>query len=131
MDDTETNTGFVAGDASSEVAQSFWGFDHQPWHHFNVQKCIVRGNLCAAILSITDELVMKICPECAGANEDDGVRPNILTERKMDRIAKFCIFLIDGILSENHFSWDDATVSFFFLEETFVFILVMMDWAHV
>ncbi|XP_057476427.1 diphthine--ammonia ligase isoform X2 [Actinidia eriantha] len=109
VDDTETNTGFVAGDTSSEVAQSFWGFGHQPWHQFNVQKCIVRGNLCAAILSVTDDLVMKICPECAGANQDDGVHPNILTERKMDRIAKFCIFLIDRILSENHFSWDDAT----------------------
>ncbi|KAE9447998.1 hypothetical protein C3L33_20099, partial [Rhododendron williamsianum] len=108
VDDTETCTGSVAQVLSSKTGQSFGGFGHEPWHDFCFQKCIVPGKLCAVILSITDELSMKICSECTGANPADGVCPNSLTERQMDKIAKFCIFLTDRILSESHFSWDDV-----------------------
>lgn len=113
MDDTETSSSFVAQVQSSKTAESLWGFGHEPWHDFCFQKCIVSGKLCSVILSITDELSAKICSKRTDANPADGVCPNSLTEGQMDRIAKFCIFLINRILSENHFSWDDVTVSFF------------------
>ncbi|KAL6989047.1 diphthine--ammonia ligase [Sarracenia purpurea var. burkii] len=109
VDDTEMKTGFVVQDLSSE-AQSFWGFSHEPWHDSCFQKFVVPGELCAVFLSINDELAVKIFPECTGgAKLDNGVHPNSLKERQMDRIAKFSIFLLDRIISENHFSWDDVT----------------------
>ncbi|CAL5419541.1 unnamed protein product [Camellia sinensis] len=106
-DDTETKTDFVTQDLSIETAQSYWGFGHEDWHNSCFQKCIIHGKICAAVLSITDELAAKICSECAGENQE--VCPNSRTERQMDRLARFCIFLIDGFLSENHFSWNDVT----------------------
>ncbi|THG16359.1 hypothetical protein TEA_019154 [Camellia sinensis var. sinensis] len=106
-DDTETKTDFVTQDLSIETAQSYWGFGHEDWHDSCFQKCIIHGKICAAVLSITDELAAKICSECAGENQE--VCPNSRTERQMDRLARFCIFLIDGFLSENHFSWNDVT----------------------
>lgn len=106
-DDTETKTDFVTQDLSIETAQSYWGFGHEDWHDSCFQKCIIHGKICAAILSITDELAAKICSECAGENQE--VCPNSRTERQMDRLARFSIFLIDGFLSKNHFSWNDVT----------------------
>ncbi|THG16376.1 hypothetical protein TEA_019171 [Camellia sinensis var. sinensis] len=106
-DDTETETDFVTQDLSIETAQSYWGFGHEDWHDSCFQKCIIHGKICAAVLSITDELAAKICSECAGENQE--VCPIYRTERQMDRLARFCIFLIDGFLSENHFSWNDVT----------------------
>lgn len=106
-DDTETKTDFVTQDLPIETAQSYWGFGHEDWHDSCFQKCIIHGKICAAILSITDELAAKICSECAGENQE--VCPNSRTERQMDRLARFCIFLIDGFLSETHFSWNDVT----------------------
>ncbi|XP_028065280.1 diphthine--ammonia ligase isoform X3 [Camellia sinensis] len=121
-DDTETKTDFVTQDLSIETAQSYWGFGHEDWHDSCFQKCIIHGKICAAVLSITDELAAKICSECAGENQE--VCPNSRTERQMDRLARFCIFLIDGFLSENHFSWNDVTRIQISEEEEPIFNLV-------
>uniref|UniRef100_A0A5B6Z3Q4 Diphthine--ammonia ligase n=3 Tax=Davidia involucrata TaxID=16924 RepID=A0A5B6Z3Q4_DAVIN len=106
-EDTETASDYVP-DLSCKMAQSCWGFQHELWHDFCFQKCIVHGKICAVILSITDELAVKICSESTGVNQVDGDQQTSLTEGQVERIARFCIYLLDKILLENYFSWDDA-----------------------
>lgn len=109
----ETAIDHVRVDLSPNVGESYWGFQHENWHNFCLQKCIVRGKMCAVILSITDEVAVKICSEeSTNSNQVDVGCQGFLTERKMERIARFCLYRLDKILLENYFSWDDATVSF-------------------
>ncbi|XP_052211027.1 diphthine--ammonia ligase [Diospyros lotus] len=106
--DTESKIEILKQELCGEPVQTYWSFPHEHWHDFCLQRCVIRGKMCAATISITDELAVKICSETTGANQDNRIL-NFSTERNMDRIARFCIFLIDKLLSENHFSWADIT----------------------
>ncbi|XP_071706176.1 diphthine--ammonia ligase-like [Rutidosis leptorrhynchoides] len=75
-------------------------FQSEKWHDECVQECFVHGRICAVILSITTETANKIC-----FNADN--LPSITVEEKTKRVAKFCVYRLDKVLSENHFSWDD------------------------
>ncbi|XP_042046236.1 diphthine--ammonia ligase-like [Salvia splendens] len=78
--------------------QAYWGFEHESWHNGCLQKCIVSGRICAAVISITQEIVAKICyneSECKAIIQ------------KLVRVAEFCIYLLDEVLLENDLSWDD------------------------
>ncbi|XP_059665726.1 diphthine--ammonia ligase isoform X2 [Cornus florida] len=107
-EDTETANDHVVPDLSCKVACGYWGFQHELWHDICFQKCIVHGKICAIILSITDELAVKICSESASTNQVDGDRRTFLTEGKMKKIARFSIYLLDKILLESYFTWDDT-----------------------
>ncbi|EPS68748.1 hypothetical protein M569_06018, partial [Genlisea aurea] len=77
--------------------QAGWGFDRESWHGDCLQKCIVDGILCTAAVSITQETSGKILPSAADP------------AKRSERTAKFCIYLLDGILTQNGFSWGDVT----------------------
>lgn len=99
----------IMPDQSSEVAQNQWDFQHRHWHDSCIQKCIVKGKICAVILSITDEHSVKIRSDGPSGAYQDGVdHQNLIPEGQMERIARFCLYRLGRILLENCFSWDDA-----------------------
>ncbi|GAB2287458.1 hypothetical protein Dimus_021836 [Dionaea muscipula] len=88
------------------IHQSYWGFQHDSWHSDCMQKYVIPGKICYTLLCITDEVVAKICQSCV-----DSVGQNwnsSLTGALMDKVSKFCIYLMDGVLVENSFTWKDA-----------------------
>ncbi|KAK1409759.1 hypothetical protein QVD17_36288 [Tagetes erecta] len=76
-------------------------FQQEKWHDECLQECVVHDRICAVILSVTTEIAEKIC---YNVNENQIVT----TEDKMGKIAKFCLYRLDKVLSQNHFSWDDV-----------------------
>lgn len=94
---------------SSKMLPNCWGFQKAHWHDSCIQKCVVRGKIFAVILSITNDVIAKICSESLGANED---HQNSIKKGHMERVARFCIYLLDEVVMENGFSWEDAMVSF-------------------
>lgn len=81
------------------------GFQHAEWHDSCVQKCIIPGKLCAVILSVTSEIAVKICSDHLGADHQ-----KYSTAEQMERVSRFCIYLLDKIIIQNGFSWKDTMV---------------------
>ena len=91
---------------------SYWGIQHAHWHDSCIQKCVVQGKICAVVLCITSELLVKICSESLGGDQDNGDYQNSLREAQMERVSRFCIYLLDKLYMQNNFSWEDTKVSF-------------------
>jgi diphthine-ammonia ligase len=106
----EITTDDDAADLPPKVAQSKWEFQYENWHELCLKKCIVQGKLCAAIISVTDELAVKICSqEFSSSSQDNIACQDLVTEAKIEMVARFCANCVDKVLAENNFSWDDAT----------------------
>lgn len=82
----------------------YWGFQHANWHESCIQKCIVPGKLCAVVLSVSSELAAMIC------DKDKGDHQKSVIGRQMDRVLRFCLYLLDKIIMENDFGWEDTMV---------------------
>ncbi|KAM1052169.1 hypothetical protein ACFX19_034210 [Malus domestica] len=93
-----------AKDQSCSSTPGYWGFQHADWHDSCYQSCIVPGKLCTVVLSVSSELASMICLE--DKNKED--YQNSFAERQMDRVSRFCIYLLDKIMTENAFSWQDT-----------------------
>lgn len=87
--------------------QTYWGYHQEPWHNSCLQTCIVPDYICTVLLSITVENIGKICQDLPVANEDSITHPYPLSQGQAEKIAKFCIYLLNGILTQNMFSWQD------------------------
>lgn len=87
---------------------SYWGIQHAHWHDSCIQKCVVQGKICAVVLCITSELLVKICSESLGGDQDNGDYQNLLREAQMERVSRFCIYLLDKLYMQNNFSWEDT-----------------------
>lgn len=123
-EEVETDDDIVP-DVSLEVAQNYWGFQNNEWHDCSIQNCIVPGRICAVVLSITDELAVKICCNGATGAVHDGVAQKwCITLRQMEMIARFCLYRLNTTLLMNYFSWDDVTVCIFFWS------LVNLDYIY-
>ncbi|KAK6164415.1 hypothetical protein DH2020_001279 [Rehmannia glutinosa] len=85
--------------------QYHWGFQHESWHNDCIQKCIISGRICTAAISITQEIATKICSE---AVDPDEAKSKVNTEKQIVRMAEFCVYLLDNVLLENEFSWDNV-----------------------
>lgn len=83
--------------------QAYWGFQYESWHSDCCQECIVPGRVVTAIISVTEEVVDKICSLSARPYNES--KPD--HEHQIARMAEFCIYLVDKVLLENDFSWDD------------------------
>lgn len=91
--------------------QQNWGFEQEGWHDSYIQKCVVHGKICAAILSITSELAMKICSDSLPTDYiNDG--QFLLSLVHMEKLSKFSIYQLDKVLTDNAFAWEDIMVSF-------------------
>ncbi|KAG5224100.1 endoribonuclease L-PSP family protein [Salix suchowensis] len=106
-EDTETAVTSVQNPNSSTVANC-WGFQHAQWHDSCIQKCVVSGKICAVILSITEDHVAKIGSESLGVNEKDVDHHNSVSKGNMERVSRFCVYLLDKGIMENGFSWEDT-----------------------
>lgn len=87
---------------------SYWGFQHAHWHDSCIQKCVVHGKICAVVLCITRELLVKICSESLVGDQVKGGHQNSLREAQMERLSRFCIYLLDKLYMQNNFSWEDT-----------------------
>ncbi|XP_008441831.2 diphthine--ammonia ligase isoform X2 [Cucumis melo] len=75
-----------------------WGFQHEHWHNSCIQKCIVNGKVCVTVLSMTNELARNIS-SCLLGNE--------ITEEHLELVSKFCIYLLNEVLLDSAFCWED------------------------
>ncbi|KAF3452359.1 hypothetical protein FNV43_RR02792 [Rhamnella rubrinervis] len=101
-EDTEA-TNETPQDVSCTRTPSCLGFQHEEWHDSCVKKCIIPGKLCAVILSVTSEIAAKICSDHLGADHQ-----NYSTADQMERVSRFCVYLLDKIIIHNGFSWKDT-----------------------
>ncbi|CAN7057675.1 unnamed protein product [Brassica oleracea var. botrytis] len=60
-----------------------------------VQKRVVDGKICVTVLSISAEVMRKL-------HEPE-------EEQQLERVTRFCVYLLNKTLSENSFSWKDTT----------------------
>lgn len=102
---------------------NYWGIKEADWHNSCFQKCIIRGKVCSVVLSITSELAMKICRESHGADQNAWSYEKFTKECCMDIISRFCIYLLDKILLDNAFYWEDATIIRFYFPTSLGFSL--------
>ncbi|XP_059437744.1 diphthine--ammonia ligase isoform X3 [Corylus avellana] len=106
-EDADVTTGTVQ-ELSCVRMPSYWGFQHAHWHDSCFQKCVVHGKIFAVILCITSEDVLKICSESLGGDQDNRDYQNSFHEEQMERVSRFCIYLLDKLYMQNNFSWDDT-----------------------
>ncbi|KAL5566863.1 hypothetical protein UlMin_030027 [Ulmus minor] len=85
-----------------------WDFQQANWHDTCIRKCIVRGKLCAVFLSITSDFAIKICSDSSGSEQSRGDHEKLVTEGQMGKVSRFCIYLLDKVIMENGFSWDET-----------------------
>lgn len=109
MDDTET---VAEGKSLTRMGNS--SFQHESWHDSCFNRFIVNGMICAVVLSVTNETAVRLCSEFLAANQKSEDIQNLISERQMERIFRFCIYLLDKILGENSFFWEEIVVSYFF-----------------
>ncbi|GAB4836098.1 hypothetical protein Ancab_001015 [Ancistrocladus abbreviatus] len=109
------------------IQQSYWGFQHERWHDLWLQKCIIAGEVCATVLCITNELAAKICEQYLGMDQNGENCCGPKMEGQMDKLAKFCIYLIDRVLMESLLTWKDALYVRFYFQMT---ISVSMEKLH-
>lgn len=103
-EDTETEDE-TSRDQSGEGDYSFWGYMPEKWHQDCVQKRVVDGKMCVTVLSISAELMRKL-QEASGEEE-----------QQLERVSRFCVYLLNKTLSENSFSWQDTTVRMRFFKQ--------------
>lgn len=106
-DDSETVSEIVQ-DLSCMKAPIHWGFQHADWHESCFQKCVVHEKICAVILSITCEIAARICSESLDASQSKDCQTS-QADGGMGRLSRFCIYLLNKIIVENNFSWEDVT----------------------
>ena len=84
-----------------------WGYKPEEWHQDCVQKRVVDGKICVTVISISAEVMKKL-------HEPE-------EEQELERLTRFCVYLLNKTLSENSFSWKDTTVRMRFLNTMSVF----------
>ncbi|KAK7396131.1 hypothetical protein VNO78_16922 [Psophocarpus tetragonolobus] len=105
-DDTDVTFEAITERSGSETPPFYWGFKPENWHDSCIQKCVISGKICAIILSITSELAAKICFDSLLADylNNGQYSPS---KAHMEKISKFCIFLLDKTMKDDDFAWED------------------------
>ncbi|XP_072967523.1 diphthine--ammonia ligase isoform X1 [Typha angustifolia] len=90
--------------AFKERANS-WSSDYPELHGLCCQIHVVSGKICAALVSITDDVAEKIC-----SKTDPNVASFLYgTENHIKVITMYCIVVLDKILVDNNFLWEELT----------------------
>ncbi|QCD97390.1 Diphthine--ammonia ligase/Uncharacterized protein [Vigna unguiculata] len=116
-DGTDTVPEALTERSRSETPSHYWGFKPENWHDSCVQKCLVSGKICAIILHITSELSTKICFDSQPADNVNNGRYS-LPKAYMDKISKFCIYLLDKVMTDNDFTWEGIMSLRFYIPES-------------
>ena len=109
VEDYMKTTETTVEDMSFTIAPNHWDFQEASWHDTCIQKSVIPGKICVIVLSVTNELAMKVCSESPGCNRNN--QDHRFGNEQIDRITRFCIYLLDKVLAGNGFSWEDITVS--------------------
>ncbi|CAA7041137.1 unnamed protein product [Microthlaspi erraticum] len=96
-EDTETEDE-TRQDQSGEGDYSYWGYKPEKWHQDCMQNRVVDGKVCVTVLSISAEVVRKLHEDSAEEKEE-----------QLERVSRFCVYLLNKTLLENSFSWQDIT----------------------
>ncbi|KAL5212471.1 hypothetical protein ABZP36_023318 [Zizania latifolia] len=89
--------------ASSE-AFSGWSPQYSDLNDSCCQVHTIGGRICSAVISITDDIALKIC----------STEQLYHSEEHMKALARFCAFKLTKILIDNDFSWDTITMLRFY-----------------
>ncbi|PON54519.1 Rossmann-like alpha/beta/alpha sandwich fold containing protein [Trema orientale] len=106
-EDMEATNGAMQ-DLSCIRTASCLGFQHASWHDHCFKKYVVTGRLCAVFLYITTEVARKLSFDTSGAENSKRDHENSFTEGQIREISKFCIYLLDKVITENGFSWEET-----------------------
>ncbi|CBI22361.3 hypothetical protein VitviT2T_021477 [Vitis vinifera] len=113
VEDDMKTTETTVEDMSFTIAPNHWDFQEASWHDTCIQKSVIPGKICVIVLSVTNELAMKVCSESPGCNRNN--QDHRFGNEQIDRITRFCIYLLDKVLAGNGFSWEDITnLKFYF-----------------
>ncbi|KAK6915334.1 Diphthamide synthase domain [Dillenia turbinata] len=114
-EDVDTSEETTVQNLSCGVYNSYWGFRPADWHHSCFEKYVVDNKICAIIISIRNEHTAKICSDFEGTVQELGDCQIAFSLGEVERVARFCIYLLDNILAKNGFSWEDImTLRFYF-----------------
>ncbi|KAF7827248.1 diphthine--ammonia ligase isoform X1 [Senna tora] len=86
----------IIKERSCLTPQHYWAFKHEDWHDSCIQQCVVQEKICAVVLSITREVAVKICSDSLPTDF-----------AHMEKLSKFSIYLLDKVLTDNTFAWED------------------------
>ncbi|WJX80416.1 diphthine--ammonia ligase [Trifolium repens] len=92
---------------SCSKTSCYWGFKQESWHDSCIQKCVIPGKICVIILSITSELAAKISNESLPADYVNNNDQHSLPKSRMEQLSKFCIYLLDKVIIDSDFAWED------------------------
>ncbi|PON55492.1 Diphthine--ammonia ligase [Parasponia andersonii] len=106
-EDIEATNGAMQ-DLSCIRTPCYLGFQHASWHDHCIKKYVVPGRLCAIFLYITTEVARKLSFDTSGAENSERDHENSFTEGQIREISRFCIYLLDKVIKENGFSWEDT-----------------------
>ncbi|CAJ2631293.1 unnamed protein product [Trifolium pratense] len=93
--------------SSCSKTSCYWGFKQESWHDSCIQKCVIPGKICVIILSITSELAAKISNDSLPADYVNNNDQHSLPKSCMEQLSKFCIYLLDKVIIDNDFAWED------------------------
>ncbi|XP_047170876.1 diphthine--ammonia ligase isoform X2 [Vigna umbellata] len=116
-DGTDTVPEALTERSRSETPSHYWGFKPENWHGSCIQKCVVSGKICAIILNISSELATKICFDSQPADNVNNGQYS-LPKAYMEKISKFCIYLLDKVMTDNDFTWEDIMSLRFYIPES-------------
>jgi len=116
---------------SCSKTSCYWGFKQESWHDSCFQKCVIPGKLCAIILSITSDLAAKISSDSLPSDNVNNNGQYSLPKSRMEQISKFCIYLLDKVLIDNNFAWEDIMVSIFIKISHAGLILFLHCFEHI
>ncbi|WVZ08430.1 hypothetical protein V8G54_021776 [Vigna mungo] len=116
-DGTDTVPEALTERSRSETPSHYWGFKPENWHDSCIQKCVVSGKICAIILNITSELATKICFDSQPADNVNNGQYS-LPNAYMEKMSKFCIYLLDKVMTDNDFTWEDIMSLRFYIPES-------------
>lgn len=90
--------------ASSKV-HSDWSAQYSDLHDSCCQVHTIGGRICSAVVSITNDIALKICSTTEQLYH---------SEEHLKAIARFCAMQLTKILIDNDFSWDNITMLRFY-----------------
>lgn len=83
-------------------------FEYSELHSSCCQIYSIPGHICGILVSITKETAARIF---SGADQGAANFQDYSSEMHLKLVATVCISLLDKLLCENHFSWEDLMVS--------------------
>ncbi|WOL06437.1 diphthine--ammonia ligase [Canna indica] len=93
-DEVENNLPQSAG------KEMVWDLQYFDCYSSCYQVYSVIGKICTALVSVTKDVVAKICSKA---------EPELISDNHLRMIVKFCVFSVNKILLDNYFFWGDLT----------------------